>query len=63
MGAPRFTEAELRRAVNVARAAGADIEITRGTIRILAGPSRLPVSFEEIDGDEAQCDAAFGGPR
>ena len=35
MGAPRFTEAELRRAYKVAAECGATVEIQRGVIRLV----------------------------
>lgn len=54
MGAPIFTEAELRRAMKVATEFGASIEICprRGTIRILAGQDSDPLPSrdgEEVD--------------
>lgn len=54
MGAPVFTEAELRRAMKVAAEFGASVEISprRGTIRILVGETPEPLPSpdgEEVD--------------
>jgi hypothetical protein len=62
MGAPAFTEPELRRVLTVAREFGASVEICprKGTIRILASDPPEPVDPARGDTDEDQCDAAFG---
>lgn len=62
MGAPVFTEAELRRTLKVASEFGATVEVCprRGVIRILAGDGEprepMPIPQE----DEGRCDEAFG---
>lgn len=63
MGAPTFTEAELRRTMKVAQEFGASVEICprRGTLRILGIGETLPIpSPGDPDEDERKCDEAFG---
>ena len=55
MGAPTFTEAELRRTMKV------EICPRRGTLRILGMGETLPIpSPGDPDEDERKCDEAFG---
>ena len=62
MGAPVFTEAELRRALKVAAEFSAAVEVhpRQGVIRILAPGTALEPPRRDKDADENPCDAAFG---
>lgn len=58
MGAPRFTEAELRRAYKVAAECGATVEIQRGVIRL------VPITDEPLPSPKTgglSCEDVFGG--
>lgn len=59
MGAPVFTEAELRRAMKVANEFGVSVEICprQGVIRLVSG-DRAPVASPETGGES--CDDIFG---
>lgn len=60
MGAPIFTEAELRRAMKVAGEFGAIVEICprRGTLRLVPADSE-PLPSLDVEGQN-QCDELFG---
>lgn len=62
MGAPKFTEAELRRTMKVAREFGAHVELNprAGTIRIVVATAEEPLaSPSDAEAGEDAWDAAF----
>lgn len=62
MGAPVFTEAELRRTLKVAKEFSATVELNprQGVIRIFAEGQELALPPANQNEDENPCDVAFG---